>query len=154
MFGYNLTASVIKSLVIEIYKLLSSVAIPSDSLKRLTSSSSKFTIITFPSSLSVLPLVISTASAFSDGSLTNVMASAMSEEASTVSLNDSVSILLVRFSVNDNSCGGVVSCMNVTAGLALFVGIGITGCPAISEMKSFVNEIQQLFISEQRLGSC
>ena len=122
----------------------------SKALNLLVSSVSRFTTIIRPSSLSVLPPVKGITMSLSDRSFRKVTAVGSKEAASTVSLNDRVSVSSVKFSLNAKSSGICLSSINCTAGLALLVGTGNTLLPAMSSANSSVIDIQQLLISEQR----
>ena len=147
--GSRSTASVMRSLVIEMYVLSSEVPNASVALILLVSSGERLTVMIKPSGLTVPPLDTLTAVAFSDGSLRNVIADASSEDTDTISLKVRVTVLLLRLSSKSTNSGGRSSSTKRTSGLASVGGTGMREFPDMSSTNSSVSDIQQLLISEQ-----
>ena len=133
--------------------LFSLVAMSSSARSLLVSAESRLIVIDSPSGLTVLPPVSLTVMASSDELLSIDTAVGCKESESTISLNDKVSVSLLRSSSKATSLGGLMSSIKLTAGFALLPGTGMIGLPAISFTKSALNDIQQLLISEQRARS-
>ena len=149
-FGVSRTASLIKSLVMDRKVLLSLLAMLSRDLSLLVSLLRRFTVITSPSGLFVLPPVRVIAMELFDWAFTIVIAVGSRETASTISLNVSVSVSLLKSSSKSSSLGACMSSWNIVAGFALSDGTGKMLLPAISLAKLSLKDIQQLLISEHK----